>query len=139
MPRPALAGAYLEGVRWPGARLANATLSLLGDSAESEEFGLEDGLADTATWGDMLKRQKLPPSVVNKDIWKRRFKEINAFERHIAWNGTLILKFHLRISKEEQRKRFLARLEEPVKRWKFSMGDATDRQRWDDCRTIRQA
>ena len=77
---------------------------------------------------DMLERQKLPPSVTGKDIWKRRFKEINAFERHVAWNGTLIVKFHLRISKEEQRKRFLARLEEPVKRWKFSMGDVTDRR-----------
>jgi PPK2 family polyphosphate:nucleotide phosphotransferase len=80
----------------------------------------------------MLERQKLPPSLVNKDIWKRRFEEINAFERHVACNGTLILKFHLRISKEEQRHRFLARLEEPVKRWKFSMGDVTDRQRWDE-------
>jgi hypothetical protein len=80
----------------------------------------------------MLERQKLPPSVTGKDIWKRRFKEINAFERHVAWNGTRIVKFHLRISKEEQRKRFLARLEEPVKRWKFSMGDVTDRQRWDE-------
>ena len=84
---------------------------------------------------DMLERQKLPPSLINKDIWKRRFKEINAFERHVAWNGTLILKFHLRISKEEQRKRFLARLEEPVKRWKFSMADVTDRQRWDEYMT----
>jgi len=84
---------------------------------------------------DMLERQKLPPSVVNKGIWERRFKEINAFERHVAWNGTLILKFHLRISKEEQRKRFLARLEEPIKRWKFSMGDVTDRQRWDEYMT----
>ncbi|MGZ5938319.1 MAG: polyphosphate kinase 2 family protein [Rhizomicrobium sp.] len=84
---------------------------------------------------DMLERQKLPPSVTGKDIWKRRFKEINAFERHVAWNGTLIVKFHLRISKEEQRKRFLARLEEPVKRWKFSMGDVTDRRRWDEYMT----
>jgi len=84
---------------------------------------------------DMLERQKLPPSVTGKDIWKRRFKEINAFERHVAWNGTRIVKFHLRISKEEQRKRFLARLEEPVKRWKFSMGDVTDRQRWDEYMT----
>jgi PPK2 family polyphosphate:nucleotide phosphotransferase len=84
---------------------------------------------------DMLERQKLPPSVTGKDIWKRRFKEINAFERHVAWNGTRIVKFHLRISKEEQRKRFLARLEEPVKRWKFSMGDVTDRRRWDEYMT----
>jgi PPK2 family polyphosphate:nucleotide phosphotransferase len=78
----------------------------------------------------LLERQKLPPSLVTKDIWKRRFAEINAFERHVACNGTVILKFHLRITKEEQRQRFLARLEEPIKRWKFSMGDVTDRQRW---------
>jgi polyphosphate kinase 2 (PPK2 family) len=81
---------------------------------------------------EMLERQKLPLSLVNKEIWKRRFQQINAFERHVAGNGTLILKFHLCISKEEQRRRFLARLEEPVKRWKFSMSDVSERQRWDE-------
>ena len=81
---------------------------------------------------DMLERQMLPPGIAGNEIWQRRFKEINAFERHVAWNGTLILKFHLRISKDEQRKRFVARLEEPVKRWKFSMSDVTDRRRWDE-------
>jgi len=55
---------------------------------------------------EMLERQKLPSSLVKKDIWKRRFQQINAFERHVACNGTLILKFHLRISKKEQRERF---------------------------------
>ena len=65
-------------------------------------------------------------------IWKDRFKEICAFERHLVRNGTLVLKFHLRISKEEQRERFLARLEEPAKRWKFSMNDVAERKRWDD-------
>ena len=84
---------------------------------------------------EMLERQKLPPSFVNKDIWKRRFQQINAFERHIACNGTLILKFHLRISRKEQRQRFLARLEQPVKRWKFSMSDVTERRRWDEYMT----
>ncbi len=81
---------------------------------------------------DILKRQNLPPSATGKDIWKNRFKEIRAFERHLTRNGTLVLKFHLRISKEEQRKRFLARLEEPFKRWKFSMNDIAERGRWDD-------
>ena len=81
---------------------------------------------------EMLKRQKLPPSLVGKNIWKNRFADINGFEHHVARNGMLILKFHLRISKEEQRKRFLARLEEPVKRWKFSMDDVTDRQHWNE-------
>jgi PPK2 family polyphosphate:nucleotide phosphotransferase len=84
---------------------------------------------------EMLERQKLPSSLVKKDIWKRRFQQINAFERHVACNGTLILKFHLRISKNEQRERFLARLEEPVKRWKFSMSDVTERKRWDEYMT----
>ena len=81
---------------------------------------------------EMLERQNLPPAATGKDIWKHRFKEIRAFERHLTRNGTLVLKFHLRISKEEQRKRFLARLEEPFKRWKFSMNDIAERKRWDD-------
>jgi polyphosphate kinase 2 (PPK2 family) len=81
---------------------------------------------------DMLKQQNLPPVATGKDIWKQRFKEIRAFERHLTLNGTLVLKFHLRISKEEQRKRFLARLEEPFKRWKFSLNDIAERGRWDD-------
>jgi PPK2 family polyphosphate:nucleotide phosphotransferase len=87
---------------------------------------------------DLLKRQNLPPVATGKDIWKHRFKEIRAFERHLTRNGTLVLKFHLRISKEEQRKRFLARLDEPFKRWKFSMNDLAERQRWDDYMTAYQ-
>ncbi len=81
---------------------------------------------------ELLKQQNLPAAAAGKDIWKHRFKEIRAFERHLTRNGTLVLKFHLRISKEEQRKRFLARLEEPFKRWKFSMNDLAERGRWDD-------
>jgi len=81
---------------------------------------------------DLLKRQKLPPSVTKKNIWKHRFQDIRAFERHLTRNGTLVLKFHLRISKREQRKRFLARLDEPEKRWKFSAGDIAERAYWDD-------
>jgi PPK2 family polyphosphate:nucleotide phosphotransferase len=81
---------------------------------------------------EMLQRQMLPESFVGKNIWKHRFKDIRTFEHHLARNGTLILKFHLRISKEEQRQRFLARLDEPAKRWKFSMGDVAERKRWDD-------
>ncbi|MBV1699798.1 MAG: polyphosphate kinase 2 family protein [Hyphomicrobiales bacterium] len=80
----------------------------------------------------MLAAQKLPPDDTGKTIWKNRFKDIRAFERRLARNGTLILKFHLRISMEEQRKRFLARLEEPAKRWKFSMNDVTERGYWND-------
>ena len=80
---------------------------------------------------ELLQREKLPPGAAGPDIWKHRFKEIRAFERHLTRSGTLVLKFHLRISKEEQRKRFLARIDEPAKRWKFSMNDIKERGRWD--------
>ena len=81
---------------------------------------------------ELLERQKLPQSVTKKNIWKHRFQDIRKFERHLTRNGTLVLKFHLRISKEEQLKRFLARLDTPAKRWKFSAADAAERERWDD-------
>ncbi|MBO0715811.1 MAG: polyphosphate kinase 2 family protein [Rhizobiales bacterium] len=81
---------------------------------------------------DLLERQKLPSSMTKKNIWKHRFQEIRAFERHLTRNGTLVLKFHLHISKKEQRKRFLARLDEPEKRWKFSASDIAERAYWDD-------
>ncbi|MGC1779578.1 MAG: polyphosphate kinase 2 family protein [Xanthobacteraceae bacterium] len=80
---------------------------------------------------ELLDKQNLPPSATGKTIWKHRFKDIRAFERHLTRNGTLVLKFHLRISKEEQRQRFLARLDEPFKRWKFSPSDAAERTHWD--------
>ena len=79
---------------------------------------------------DILARQKLPPRLVTKNIWKERFEDIRSFERHLARSGTLVLKFHLRMSREEQRKRFLDRLDEPHKRWKFSMGDVKERDLW---------
>jgi PPK2 family polyphosphate:nucleotide phosphotransferase len=80
---------------------------------------------------EFLQRQKLPEAVVGKNIWDERFKSIRAFERHVARNGTRVLKFFLHISKQEQRKRLLARLDEPGKRWKFSMDDITERKLWD--------
>jgi PPK2 family polyphosphate:nucleotide phosphotransferase len=79
---------------------------------------------------EMLKKQNLPPGATGKNIWKHRFKDIRAFERRLTRNGTLVLKFHLRLSKEEQRTRFLARLDEPFKRWKFSMDDIAERAHW---------
>jgi PPK2 family polyphosphate:nucleotide phosphotransferase len=79
---------------------------------------------------EMLERQKLPAKVVGKEIWKERFKDIRAFERHLARSGVLVLKFFLHISKEEQRQRLLARLDEPAKRWKFSMQDIAERKLW---------
>jgi PPK2 family polyphosphate:nucleotide phosphotransferase len=81
---------------------------------------------------EMLERQHLPASETGKHLWQDRYEDICAFEHHLVRNGTLVLKFHLRISKEEQRKRFLSRLDEPQKRWKFSMNDIAERGRWDD-------
>jgi PPK2 family polyphosphate:nucleotide phosphotransferase len=81
---------------------------------------------------ELLKRQNLPPSATAKNIWKHRFQDIRGFERHLTRNGMLVLKFHLRISKEEQRKRLLARLDDPTKRWKFSASDIAEREYWDD-------
>ena len=81
---------------------------------------------------EMLEHEHLPLGETGKNLWKHRYKDICAFEHHLVRNGTLVLKFHLRVSKEEQRKRFLARLDEPNKRWKFSMNDITERARWDD-------
>jgi PPK2 family polyphosphate:nucleotide phosphotransferase len=79
---------------------------------------------------DLLAKEKIPPRLISKNIWRERFEDINAFERYLTRNGTVILKFFLNISKEEQRKRFLERLENPSKRWKFSMADIADRALW---------
>jgi PPK2 family polyphosphate:nucleotide phosphotransferase len=79
---------------------------------------------------ELLERQRIPKELVGKDIWKQRFKSIRAFERHLARNGTIVQKFFLHVSKEEQRRRFLDRLEQPAKRWKFSMGDVAERKLW---------
>ena len=81
---------------------------------------------------ELLDRRRMPPELVRKDIWKQRFEDICNFERHLARNGVVVLKFFLHISKEEQRRRSLARLDEPAKRWKFSMSDVEERARWDD-------
>jgi len=84
---------------------------------------------------ELLAREKLPRPLVSPRIWKERFEDINALENYLARNGVLIRKFFLHISKEEQRKRFLSRLEEPEKNWKFSAADMLERQRWGDyCR-----
>src|SRR5215510_7741158 len=79
---------------------------------------------------ELLARQQLPPKLVTKDIWRERFEDIASFERYLTRNGTKVVKFFLHVSKEEQRRRFLDRLEEPAKRWKFSMGDVTERKLW---------
>jgi PPK2 family polyphosphate:nucleotide phosphotransferase len=79
---------------------------------------------------EFLGGQKLPKQLAGKDIWQRRFEDIRNFERHLANSGTLVLKFFLNVSREEQRQRFLARIDEPGKRWKFSMGDVEERKLW---------
>lgn len=79
---------------------------------------------------EILAKEKLPPKLVTKNIWKERFEDISAFERYLSRNGTVVLKFFLNISREEQRKRFLDRLEDPAKQWKFSMGDIEERALW---------
>jgi PPK2 family polyphosphate:nucleotide phosphotransferase len=78
----------------------------------------------------LLRAQKLPPSLVGKSIWKERYEDIGAFERYLARNGTLILKFFLHVSRDEQKKRFLERLDNPDKNWKFEMGDVRERGHW---------
>jgi len=80
----------------------------------------------------ILKAEILPPSLVTKNIWDQRYEDICSFERHMARNGTVIRKFFLHLSKKEQKKRFLARLDEPEKNWKFSAADIHERQYWDD-------
>jgi PPK2 family polyphosphate:nucleotide phosphotransferase len=80
---------------------------------------------------DVLAKERIPKPLVTRHIWKERFEDINNIEKYLARNGTLILKFFLHTSKEEQRQRFLERLEQPAKRWKFSMGDIAERALWD--------
>jgi PPK2 family polyphosphate:nucleotide phosphotransferase len=79
---------------------------------------------------ELLANQKIPPSLVTKDIWKERFHDINAFERYLTRNGVVVRKFFLHVSKKEQKRRFLSRLEEPEKNWKFSPNDAKEREYW---------
>jgi PPK2 family polyphosphate:nucleotide phosphotransferase len=79
---------------------------------------------------ELLARQKLPPQLAGRDLWQKRFEAICNFETHLAQSGMLVLKFFLNVSPDEQRKRFLDRIDEPAKRWKFSMGDVAERKLW---------
>ena len=81
---------------------------------------------------ELLEKQRLPEGLVTRDVWTERFDDINAYERHLARNGTNILKFFLHVSRDEQRRRFLERLEDPTKNWKFSPADLGERDRWDE-------
>lgn len=80
---------------------------------------------------EFLQYQRLPAAVDTGSFWEQRYASIRAHERHLAENGTIILKFWLNVSREEQRNRFLSRLVEPEKNWKFSAGDVKERQHWD--------
>ena len=80
---------------------------------------------------EFLEVQQLPPEARGKNIWKRRFEGINNFEKHLVDNGIVILKFFLNVSKAEQKKRFLERIDRPEKNWKFSAADVKERAFWD--------
>jgi PPK2 family polyphosphate:nucleotide phosphotransferase len=81
---------------------------------------------------EFLEHQKLPPDLITKDIWKERFQDIRSFERYLTRNGVAIRKFFLHVSNKEQQKRFLERINEPEKNWKFSANDAKERGYWND-------
>lgn len=80
----------------------------------------------------ILKNQKLPKELITKDIWEERFQDIRNFEKYLTRNGTIVLKFFLNVSKKEQKKRFIERVDDPDKNWKFSAADAKERGYWDD-------
>jgi len=80
----------------------------------------------------ILKNQKLPEKLITKDIWENRFKDIRNFEKYLTRNGTVIIKFFLNVSKDEQKKRFIERVDDPDKNWKFSATDAKERGYWND-------
>jgi PPK2 family polyphosphate:nucleotide phosphotransferase len=81
---------------------------------------------------EYLSGQKLPPQVRTKNIWKQRFQDISNFERYLTHSGIVVLKFFLHVSKKEQQKRFLERIEDPAKNWKFSLQDVHEREHWDE-------
>jgi PPK2 family polyphosphate:nucleotide phosphotransferase len=81
---------------------------------------------------EILEGQQLPPKLKTKKIWRKRFEEINSFEHYLVRNGIHVLKFFLNVSKDEQKKRFLERIDTPEKNWKFSISDVKERGHWDD-------
>ncbi len=81
---------------------------------------------------ELLKSERTPPSLLSKNIWQERFEDINGFERYLSRNGIVVRKFFLNLSKKEQKRRFLDRLDQPAKNWKFSAADAREREYWND-------
>ena len=81
---------------------------------------------------EFLENQKLPPARIDKDIWERRYRDIRAYERYLNGNGTIVRKFYLHVSRAEQKRRFLERINEPEKNWKFAAADVRERGHWKD-------
>jgi polyphosphate kinase 2 (PPK2 family) len=81
---------------------------------------------------EFLAKQKLPPKLVGKQIWEDRYEDIRNFEQYLSRNGVVVRKFFLNVSKKEQKRRFLERIDDPLKNWKFSSNDANERDFWDD-------
>jgi PPK2 family polyphosphate:nucleotide phosphotransferase len=108
----------------------NARLPARGDIAIFNRSHYEEVLV-VRVHPEILQRQKLPEECTGKDIWERRYAEINAWERYLTGNGITVVKLLLNLSKEEQRIRFLKRIDLPEKNWKFSAADARERQHWD--------
>ena len=80
---------------------------------------------------DLVAKSQLPPELITEDIWHQRYRQIREYERYLSENGTMILKFFLHVSKEEQKERLLERIEDPEKNWKFSPSDTHERTYWD--------
>jgi PPK2 family polyphosphate:nucleotide phosphotransferase len=81
---------------------------------------------------NLLSKQKIPPQLIEKKVWKNRFEDIRCFERYLSRNGIIVRKFFLHVSRDEQERRFLERIDNPEKNWKFSATDAAEREHWDD-------
>jgi polyphosphate kinase 2 (PPK2 family) len=81
---------------------------------------------------DILKNERVPKELLGKDLWQERYQDIHNFEKYLAHNGVVVRKFFLNVSKKEQKRRFLERLQLPDKNWKFSISDLREREFWDD-------
>ena len=106
--------------------------SRAGDDRHLQPVVLRGGARGPGPPATTSKFQKLPERLITKRIWEERFEDINNFERYLTRNGIAIRKFFLHVSRDEQKERFLERIELPDKNWKFSLADAKERQRWDD-------
>jgi hypothetical protein len=137
-PEPAgLPGGLLQGALQRGDWITTTCGAASGTCRSAGRIGIfnrsyyEETLV-VRVHPELLGKQKLHPSLVSKHIWKERFKDIRAFERYLTRNGTIVRKFFLNVSRKEQKKRFLERIETPEKNWKFSAADVKERAYWKD-------